>query len=248
MVAIVGPIGSGKSTLAKLLNGILIPSEGVVRVDSLSTTYDDIYEIRKRVGLVFQNPDNQIVASIVERDVAFALENLGVPRDEMVRRVEYSLEITSLLSKRNSLTHALSGGQKQRLAIAGILAMKPDYIVLDEPFAMLDPKGKGEVLHTLFKLRDEGITIILVTQYMDTILEFPRVICMNSGEIVYDGEVESFFSDWDRIHSLNLEVPLVYRMVERIKRVAGIKLSTFDLDSYCDKLVENYGKRKTDNS
>jgi energy-coupling factor transport system ATP-binding protein len=237
MLAVVGPNGSGKSTLAKLFNGILLPGRGSVRVDDLSTEDDDLFEIRKRVGLVFQNPDNQIVASIVERDVAFALENLGVPREEMHQRVAWALQVTGLEIKKKSLTHQLSGGQKQRLAIAGMIAMRPKYLVLDEPFAMLDPKGKGEVLEVLHKLRREGITVILVTQYMDTVLEVDRVVALQAGNIAADESPATFFADWDRIHQLSLEVPLAYRMMEKIRKVTGIEETELSLTKWREKIL-----------
>ena len=182
-VAVLGHNGSGKSTIAKLTNGILFPQSGKVLVDGMETKPDDsIYDIRKKVGMVFQNPDNQIVASIVEEDVAFGVENLGIPPEECRRRVDDALKTVGMYELREKAPHKLSGGQKQRVAVAGIIAMRPQCIVLDEPTAMLDPSGRAEVMDTVKRLnREEGITIVLITHYMDEAVQADRVIVMDSG-------------------------------------------------------------------
>ena len=217
-VAVLGHNGSGKSTVAKLTNGILFADEGTVTVDSVVARDDDtIYDIRKTVGMVFQNPDNQIVSSIVEEDVAFGVENIGVPSDECRKRVDEALKTVGMYDYRLRTPSKLSGGQKQRVAVAGIIAMKPKCIVLDEPTAMLDPSGRKEVIDTVMKLnREEGITIVLITHYMDEAVKADRVVVMDDGKIELDGTPEEVFSDIDKIKSLSLEVPQSTELAARL--------------------------------
>ena len=217
-VAILGHNGSGKSTVAKLTNGILFADEGTVTVDSILARDDDtIYDIRKSVGMVFQNPDNQIVSSIVEEDVAFGVENIGIPSDECRKRVDEALKTVGMYEYRLRTPSKLSGGQKQRVAVAGIIAMKPKCIVLDEPTAMLDPSGRKEVIDTVMKLnREEGITIVLITHYMDEAVKADRVVVMDDGKIKLDGTPEQVFSDTNKIKSLSLEVPQSTELISRL--------------------------------
>ena len=201
-VAVLGHNGSGKSTLAKCINAINIPESGTVFVNGLDTRDDkNLLDIRKTAGMVFQeNPDNQIVATIVEEDVAFALENMGVPPSEIRQRVDDALKTVGMYEYREHAPHKLSGGQKQRVAIAGIIAMRPQCILLDEPTAMLDPKGRAEVMKTIKKLnRESGVTIVLITHYMEEAAQADRVVVIDSGEIVMDNEPEKIFSQVDTI-------------------------------------------------
>lgn len=208
-VALLGHNGSGKSTVAKLANGILFPEKGCVYVDGQQVTDDDsVFDIRKKVGMVFQNPDNQIVASIVEEDVAFGAENLGLPPDEIRIRVDDALKRVGMYEHKDKAPHKLSGGQKQRVAVAGIIAMKPKCIMLDEPTAMLDPSGRREVVETIKMLnREEGITIILITHYMDEAVQADRVVVIDNGEIRLDGTPNDVFKNVDRLKSMGLDVP-----------------------------------------
>ncbi|MBQ2945789.1 MAG: energy-coupling factor transporter ATPase [Clostridia bacterium] len=208
-VAILGHNGSGKSTLAKQLNGILLPTEGRVTVDGMDTADDEaLIKIRRTAGMVFQNPDNQIVASIVEEDVAFAPENLGIDPLEIRKRVDEALETVGMTKYKNHSAHMLSGGQKQRVAIAGLLAMKPKCIILDEPTAMLDPKGRKEVMKTIKKLNsEENITIVLITHYMDEAAKAKRVIVMNKGEVMLDDTPHYVFQNAGLLKSIGLDVP-----------------------------------------
>ena len=208
-VAILGHNGSGKSTVAKLTNGILFADEGTVTVNGkVSKNDDSIYDIRRDAGMVFQNPDNQIVSSIVEEDVAFGVENLGVPSDECRKRVDEALKTVGMYEYRLKTPSKLSGGQKQRVAVAGIIAMKPKCIILDEPTAMLDPVGRKEVIDTVIKLnKEEGITIVLITHYMDEAVKADRVVVMDDGVIKLDGTPREVFADVDKIKALSLEVP-----------------------------------------
>lgn len=219
-VVILGSNGSGKSTLAKHLNGMLIPTEGSCSILGMDTrNIEDTFNIREKVGMVFQNPDNQIVAAIVEEDVAFGPENLGIPSEEIRARVEWALTQVGMLEYRNQGPHLLSGGQKQRVAIAGVLAMKPEYIVLDESTSMLDPEGRKEVLETALQLKEEqGITALLITHHMEEALVADRVIVMNQGEILLDGNPEEVFIHDEILVKSGLEVPatvLLYRELEK---------------------------------
>lgn len=218
-VAILGHNGSGKSTVAKLTNGILFPSKGKVFVDGIQTKDDEsIFDVRRNVGMVFQNPDNQIVSSIVEEDVAFGVENFGVPSEECRKRVDEALKTVGMYEYRHKSPSKLSGGQKQRVAVAGIIAMKPKCIVLDEPTAMLDPVGRKEVIDTIIRLnRDEGITIVLITHFMDEAVKADRVVVIDDGVIKLDGKPQDVFADVDKIKSLRLDVPQSTQLVHDLK-------------------------------
>ena len=225
-VAVLGHNGSGKSTLAKHLNGILIPKKGKVIVDGIDTSDESkLFELRQRAGMVFQNPDNQIVSSIVEEDVAFALENLGVPYDEMRKRVDDSLKAVNMYEYRLHSPSQLSGGQKQRVAIAGIIAMRPECIILDEPTAMLDPQGRKEVLSAIHRMnREYGITIVLITHYMEEATQCDRVIVMDKGNIIMDNIPEKVFSQVELLRKIGLDVPQVTELCWELKN-AGIEIS-----------------------
>lgn len=214
-VAILGHNGSGKSTIAKLINGINFPQKGKVIVNGIETKDDaSIFDVRKEVGMVFQNPDNQIVASIVEEDVAFGVENLGIPPKECRTRVDDAMKKVGIYDLREKAPHKLSGGQKQRVAVAGIIAMKPKCIVLDEPTAMLDPSGRKEVIDTITKLnKEEGITIILITHYMDEAVEADRVIVVDKGEVKMDDTPENVFSKVKEVKALGLDVPQATELI-----------------------------------
>ena len=217
--ALVGHNGCGKSTLAKLLNGLLIPASGVVTVNGLDTAVkDNIFEIRKNVGMVFQNPDNQMVASIVEEDVAFGPENLGVPQPEIVERVYGALEQVGMSEYAKRSPHRLSGGQKQRIAIAGALAIRPQVLVLDESTAMLDPLGRREVLEVAHKLNKEGLTVVLITHFMEEVLDCDKVIVMNGGHVVKTGTPSEIFDDAVLLDEVGLKAP---RAVELSKKLAS---------------------------
>lgn len=219
LVAVLGHNGSGKSTLAKLTNSILIPESGKVTVMGMDTSDEELkYEIRRKVGMVFQNPDNQIVATIVEDDVAFGPENLGVPPEEIRRRVDASLKAVEMYEKRLAEPHNLSGGQKQRVAIAGILAMQTDGIVFDEPTAMLDPRGRQAVMDTIMKInKEQGKTVVFITHFMDEAVMADRVIVVNNGEIMTDGKPEDVFSDVKGLKEVGLDVPQARELQFRLK-------------------------------
>lgn len=235
-IAILGHNGSGKSTLAKLINGLLIPTEGEVLVDGMSTNSENIWDIRAKAGMVFQNPDNQIVATIVEEDVAFGAENLGVPPTEIRRRVDEALKTVGMEEYKRHAPHLLSGGQKQRVAIAGILAMNPDYIILDEPTAMLDPNGRREVMETIINLnKKENKTVILITHYMDEAAKADRLIVMEKGNIILDGTPKKVFSNVDRIKKIGLDVPQVTDLANELTK-EGYDISTEVLS--IEELVE----------
>jgi energy-coupling factor transport system ATP-binding protein len=217
-LAVLGHNGSGKSTLAKLCNAILIPSSGTVTAYGCDTADEDkLFDIRRKIGMVFQNPDNQLVATVVEEDVAFGLENIGVPPDEMRVRVDEALKAVEMYDYRGHAPHKLSGGQKQRVAIAGIIAMKPECIVLDEPTAMLDPRGRAEVINTVRMLnREYGITIIFITHYMEEAALSDRIVVIDSGVVCADGKPEDVFSDVEKMKSLGLDVPQVTELMFRL--------------------------------
>lgn len=208
-VAILGHNGSGKSTFAKHMNAILLPSGGSIYVCGINTTDEErLFDIRSRVGMVFQNPDNQLVATIVEEDVAFALENLGVEPNEIRRRVDEALKAVGMYEYRNHSAHQLSGGQKQRIAVAGVIAMEPECIVMDEPTAMLDPKGRREVMETIKRLnKDRGITVVLITHYMDEAAKADRIVVMDKGKLVLDGTPKDVFHNVEKIRDIGLDVP-----------------------------------------
>ncbi len=224
-LVVLGHNGSGKSTLAKLINALLIPKCGDVFVDEMNTKDEEqIWNIRQTAGMVFQNPDNQLVATIVEEDVAFGPENQGIPQKQIIERVEQSLLAVDMLEYRHHAPHLLSGGQKQRIAIAGVLAMNPQCIILDEPTAMLDPSGRKEVMKIVKKLnREENKTIVHITHYMDEAVEADRILVMEKGKIVLEGTPKQIFSQVDKIKSLGLDVPQVTELVHEL-RACGIDL------------------------
>ena len=222
--AIIGHNGSGKSTLAKLINSILLPSEGKIFVKGMDTSDDSkLWDIRQTAGMVFQNPDNQLVATIVEEDIAFGPENLGVEPAEIRKRVDDALNTVGMYEFRKRPPHLLSGGQKQRIAIAGILALNSDCIILDEPTAMLDPSGRREVMETLKKLNAEGKTILLITHYMDEAVQADRVIIMDKGNIKLDGTPKEVFRNIDEIKKYGLDVPQVTELSQELIK-EGMKL------------------------
>lgn len=225
--AILGHNGSGKSTLAKHMNAILLPTSGKVIVDGIDTSDESrLFELRQQAGMVFQNPDNQIVSSVVEEDVAFALENLGVPYEEMRRRVDEALRAVNMYDYRLHSPAQLSGGQKQRIAIAGIIAMEPKCIILDEPTAMLDPRGRKEVMAVIRKMnREKGVTIVLITHYMDEAAQCGRVVVMDKGRIVLDDTPRAVFSHVDKIKKIGLDVPQVTELAWELKK-AGYDISS----------------------
>ena len=224
-IAVLGHNGSGKSTLAKHINAILEPTEGRLWVDGFDTTDEkNIWDIRQRAGMVFQNPDNQIIASVVEEDVGFGPENIGVPTDEIWQRVEESLKAVGMLKYREHSPNKLSGGQKQRVAIAGVMAMQPECIVLDEPTAMLDPVGRKEVLEAVHALnREKGVTIILITHYMEEVVEADHVYVMDSGKVVMQGTPRSIFSQVERLKEYRLDVPQITLLAYELKK-AGLDI------------------------
>ncbi len=220
MVAVIGTNGSGKSTLAKHLNVLLLPTSGEVLVDGMNTADEELlWEIRSRVGMVFQNPDNQIVAAVVEEDVAFGPENLGVPRPELLQRVQEALQAVGMEDYRKHAPHMLSGGQKQRVAIAGVLAMRPDCIVFDEPTAMLDPRGREEVLRTVHELhRQYGMTIVYITHFMEEAVTADRLLVMKDSRLVMDGSPQEIFSQVERLKDIGLDVPVAAEAAMLLRR------------------------------
>lgn len=219
-LVILGHNGSGKSTMAKMMNGLLLPTRGDVNVMGMNTRNEDkIWDIRSKAGMVFQNPDNQIVATIVEEDVAFGPENQGIPPAEIRRRVDDALAIVEMTDYKKHAPHLLSGGQKQRVAIAGILAMNPDCIIFDEPTAMLDPNGRLEVMETIRKLNKiEGKTIVLITHYMDEAVKADRILVMSQGEIVLEGTPREIFRQVDKVKELGLDVPQVTELAYELRK------------------------------
>ena len=248
---ILGHNGSGKSTLAKTFNAVLLPSGGRVYVDGMDTVDEKLLlEIRRRVGMVFQNPDNQIVANVVEEDVAFAPENLGVPTEEIRRRVDDALRTVGMKKFAKHAPHLLSGGQKQRIAIAGVLAMRPQCIVLDEATAMLDPIGRSEVISTIERLnRDEGITVVLITHHMNEAEHADRVIVMNEGRVAMDGAPREVFAQVEKLKSIGLTVPDTVELLYEL-RGAGcdLPLTAITVDECADAIARCFGKSaKEDN-
>ena len=244
MLAIVGHNGSGKSTLAKHLNALLLPTEGRVEVDGMDTAVEaNTLNIRKKVGMVFQNPDNQIVTTIVEEDVAFGPENLGVPPEEIRRRVNEALKAVGMEKYARSAPHMLSGGQKQRIAIAGMLAMEPEVLVLDEATAMLDPQGRREVLDTIHRLnRERGMTVVLITHHMAEAEEADRVIVMNDGEAAMDGTPREIFAQVERLHELGLAAPDTVELMQRLNRQGEhLPLTAITVEECADALYRRFG-------
>jgi len=242
-VAIIGHNGSGKSTLAKHFNAILLPQGGRVLVSDMDTADDSlVLEIRRRVGMVFQNPDNQIVATVVEEDVAFAPENLGYPPEEIRRRVDEALKIVGLYEYRNHAPHRLSGGQKQRVAIAGVLAMDPECIVFDEPTAMLDPKGRESILRVLKDLRDNrGVTVVLITHHMDEAINADRVIVLSDGEILLDGMPREVFLDVSTLKQTGLGVPDTTALLNELKADGfDVALDALTVEECADTIFKTF--------
>ena len=224
MVAFLGRNGSGKSTLAKLINGLLTPDSGTVLTDGMDTADEDrIWDIRQRAGMVFQNPDNQLVATVVRDDVAFGLENIGVPSAEMPARIDAALRAVNMTAFADRAPHLLSGGQKQRIAIAGILAMRPDIIIFDEATAMLDPRGRREVFDTVLRLNAEGITVVWITHFMEEAAQCRMVHIMHDGRVVLSGTPKEVFSDRERLKPWRLDVPPMAALAQRL-RAEGVPL------------------------
>ena len=240
-LVVLGHNGSGKSTIAKHMNALLIPSDGTVIVDGLDTKdQKNLWEIRSRAGMVFQNPDNQLVATIVEEDVAFGPENLGVEPEEIRKRVDESLKKVGMYEYRRHAPHLLSGGQKQRIAIAGILAMKPKCIIFDEPTAMLDPSGRREVLKNIKEINEKyGITIVLITHYMDEAAQADRVIVMDEGKVILEGKPREVFSNVKEMKEIGLDVPQVTELCYELKN-SGINIDTniLNVDEMVDALCQ----------
>lgn len=238
--AIIGHNGSGKSTLAKLINSLLLPAEGKIYVKGMDTSDDSkLWDIRQTAGMVFQNPDNQLVATIVEEDIAFGPENQGVEPEEIRRRVDDALNAVGMYEFRKRPPHMLSGGQKQRIAIAGILALNSDCIILDEPTAMLDPSGRKEVMETLGKLKKQGKTILLITHYMDEAVQADRVVIMDKGNIKLDGTPKEVFRNIDEIKRFGLDVPQVTELAQALaKEGLNIPYDTIDVKELVDALCQ----------
>ena len=240
-VAILGHNGSGKSTLAKHMNAVLLPSGGTVYVAGMDTKDEQLLlEIRRRVGMVFQNPDNQIVANVVEEDVAFAPENLGVPTDEIRRRVDEALDAVGMTEFARHAPHLLSGGQKQRVAIAGIIAMEPEVIVLDESTAMLDPMGRREVLGTVHALnREKGITVVLITHHMAEAMDADRVVVMDRGHIAMDGTPREIFPQVEALHEMGLAAPDTVELLYRLRQSgADVPLGALSAEDCADAIID----------
>lgn len=239
--AVLGHNGSGKSTFAKHLNAILLPSGGKVYVDGMDTADESrLFDVRKTAGMVFQNPDNQIVANVVEEDVAFACENMGLPPQEIRRRVDESLAAVGMSEYANSAPHLLSGGQKQRVAIAGILAMQPRCIIMDEPTAMLDPSGRAEVMSAIHRLnRETGVTVVLITHHMDEAASAQRVIVMKQGRVALDGTPREVFSQVERMQALSLAVPQTVELLYALNRQgAALSLEALSVEECADEIMK----------
>ena len=243
-VVVLGHNGSGKSTLAKTFNGVLLPAGGKVYVEGLDTADANLLlAIRQRVGMVFQNPDNQIVANLVEEDVAFAPENLGVPSEEIRRRVDDALAAVGMSEFVRHAPHLLSGGQKQRIAIAGVLAMEPDCVVLDEATAMLDPVGRREVLETVHRLnREKGITVVLITHHMNEAEQADRVVVMDDGHLVMDGTPAEVFTQVEKLRSMGLTVPDTVDLLDRLRRDGvDVPLTALTVENCADVIAAAFG-------
>lgn len=240
-VVVLGHNGSGKSTLAKHLNALLIPTEGTLWVDGIDTSKEpELWKIRQKAGMVFQNPDNQIIGTVVEEDVGFGPENMGVPTEKIWERVDESLKKTGMTSYRYHSPNKLSGGQKQRVAIAGVMAMRPKCIILDEPTAMLDPNGRKEVLEAVSDLnRQEGVTVILITHYMEEVIHADRIYVMDDGEVAMEGTPEEIFSQVEKLKELRLDVPQVTELAHELRQ-KGVPLPPciLDIDTLVKELVK----------
>lgn len=248
-VAILGHNGSGKSTLAKHINAILYPTEGTVWVDGMDTKDEkDLWNIRQEAGMVFQNPDNQIIGQVVEEDVGFGPENMGVPTEEIWKRVEESLKAVGMYEYRKHSPNKLSGGQKQRVSIAGVIAMHPKCIILDEPTAMLDPNGRKEVVRAVRALNDEeGITVVLITHYMEEIIHADKVFVMDKGKIAMEGTPREIFSQVEKLKKLRLDVPQVTLLAHELKK-SGLKLpdGILTIEEFTQALLHVSGRKNTD--
>ena len=231
-VAVLGANGCGKSTLAKHFNAILLPETGTVLVENMDTRGEDhLYDIRQKVGMVFQNPDNQIVATIVEEDVAFAPENLGVPPEEIRTRIDEAMKLAGIYEKREAAPYKLSGGQKQRVAIAGVVAMRPDCLILDEATAMLDPRGREQVMQTIHHLnKNMGITVVSITHYMEEAAQADRVLVMSKGHVVMEGTPKEVFSQTEKVRALHLDVPQAAELRDELVK-AGIPMPEGIIDT-----------------
>ena len=245
-IAILGHNGSGKSTLAKHMNALLVPTEGTMWVDEIDTSgEEEIWKIRQKAGMVFQNPDNQIIGTVVEEDVGFGPENIGVPTDEIWARVDDSLTKVGMLKHRKKSPNRLSGGQKQRVAIAGVIAMQPECIIMDEPTAMLDPTGRKSVLRTVHELNEKlGITVILITHYMEEVIDADHVFVMDSGRIVMQGTPREIFSEVEKLKKYRLDVPQVTELAYELQK-SGIDIPAGILtrDELVEALAEKYAVR-----
>ena len=244
-VAVVGHNGSGKSTLAKHLNALLLPTEGKVLVDGMDTADEaDTLSIRQRVGMVFQNPDNQLVTTIVEEDVAFGPENIGVPGNEIRTRVDRALAAVGMEKYAHSAPNMLSGGQKQRIAIAGMLAMQPKVLVLDEATAMLDPKGRRDIIDLVTKLhRENGITVVMITQYMEEVIGADRVAVMSGGELILEGTPKEVFSQDELLHKHRLDVPVMQQLANRLNaRGANLPKSILSVEEMAQAICQSLSK------
>lgn len=249
-ISVLGHNGSGKSTLAKLLNLILIPTSGKIYIDGKDVSDeklsdDEVFEVRKKVGMVFQNPDNQIVATVVEEDVAFGVENLGLPREEIRRRVVNALNVVGMQDYARHAPHKLSGGQKQRVAIAGIIAMRPRVIIFDESTAMLDPIGRKAVIEIMEKLnREENITVINITHYMEEAARADRVIVINDGEMILDGTAKEVFSKVDLLHKIGLESPQSTELVKELKGMGlNVDIYAIEEEECVDTIFNSLSKK-----
>ena len=244
-LAILGHNGSGKSTLAKHMNAILVPEKGNVVVDGIDTRDESrLFDIRQKVGMVFQNPDNQLVATIVEEDVAFAPENMGLTQEEIRKRVDYALDAVNMTEFKEHAPHMLSGGQKQRIAIAGVLAMKPDVLVMDEPTAMLDPSGRREIMQTVKKLNsDEGMTVVMITHFMEEAAQADRVVVIDHGKIIIEGSPKEVFSQVEKLKKIGLDVPQPTELCHLLNKSGfGFAEDILTVDECVKSILKEYNK------
>ena len=243
-VAVLGHNGSGKSTLARLANGLLMPDEGSVRVFGQTVHDKNLYDVRSKVGVVFQNPDNQTVATIVEDDVAFGAENVGLPREEIGARIDFALRAVGMEEYRTATVARLSGGQKQRIAIAGVLALKPKVVILDESTAMLDPRGRREVMQVVSRLnKEEGMTVVLITHFMEEALMADRAVVMNRGAIVMEGAPAEIFERHEELETYNLALPRIGYICNRLREGGMAVEDTLDVDKLAEEIAQCVSKR-----